>query len=209
MRSLTKCVRANPLMTWIRVSFHKLPIRLEYQHSISSRKYTYLYRSVDLYLRLRRPYREKIIFCGDTAPAYGAITTILYEGCHCFSQFHRKKTKLGKDTILVSMNVSSLYTNILQEEGTNILCEAYEKLNDHNAPIPTHYLKEMLGLIFQENLFQFNEENFSQTKMGGVICQYFHGENWNEINPTKRNQAKRMETLHWWLSFGLRQRRSR
>ena len=60
-----------------------------------------------------------------------------------------EKTKVGKDTILVSMNVSSLYTNIPQEEGTNILCEAYEKLNDHNAPIPTHYLREMLGLIFQ------------------------------------------------------------
>ena len=40
-----------------------------------------------------------------------------------------EKTKVGKDTILVSMNVSSLYTNIPQEEGTNILCEAYEKLN--------------------------------------------------------------------------------
>ena len=60
-----------------------------------------------------------------------------------------EKTKVGKDTILVSMNVSSLYTNIPQEEGTNILCEAYEKLNDHNPPIPTHYLREMLGLIFQ------------------------------------------------------------
>ena len=29
-----------------------------------------------------------------------------------------EKTKVGKDTILVSMNVSSLYTNIPQEEGT-------------------------------------------------------------------------------------------
>ena len=60
-----------------------------------------------------------------------------------------EKTKVGKDTILVSMNVSSLYTNIPQEEGTNILFEACERLNDHNAPIPTHYLREMLGLIFQ------------------------------------------------------------
>ena len=34
-----------------------------------------------------------------------------------FHQFHRK-TKVDKDTILVSMNVSNLYTNIPQEEGT-------------------------------------------------------------------------------------------
>ena len=105
-----------------------------------------------------------------------------------------EKTKVGKDTSLISMNVSSLYTSIPQEEKN----EEYEKFNNHNALIPTHYLREMLGLIFQENLFQFNGENFSQTKMGGVICQYFHGGNWNEINPIKRNQAKRMETLRWW-----------
>ena len=49
----------------------------------------------------------------------------------------------------------------------------HEKFNNHNAPIPTHYLREMLGLIFQENLFQFNEENFSQTKMSDVICQIY------------------------------------
>ena len=101
-----------------------------------------------------------------------------------------EKTKVGKDTILVSMNVSSLYTNIPQEEGTK---------HTRSSTIITHRSQRTtLG----KRLFQFNEEN-------GVICQYFHGGNWNEINPTKRNQAKRMETLHWWLPLGLRQRRSR
>ena len=74
-----------------------------------------------------------------------------------------EKTKIGKDTILVSMDVSSLYTNIPQEEGTNIVCEAYEKFHNYNTPIPTHHLREMLGLILKENSFQFNEENYLQT----------------------------------------------
>ena len=56
------------------------------------------------------------------------------------------------------MDVSSLYTNIPRKEGTNIVCEASEKFHNHNAPIPTHYLREMLGLIIKENWFQFNEE---------------------------------------------------
>ena len=71
-----------------------------------------------------------------------------------------EKTKVGKYAILVSMDVSSLYTNISHEGGTNIVCEAFEKFNNHNAPIPTHYLREMLVLILQENSFQYNEVNF-------------------------------------------------
>ena len=35
-----------------------------------------------------------------------------------------EKTKLPKDTILVSMDVTSLYTNIPQEEGITTVCEA-------------------------------------------------------------------------------------
>ena len=76
---------------------------------------------------------------------------------------YKKKPKQKDWIFLVSMDVSSLYPNIPQEEGTNIVCEAYEKFYNHNAPIPTHYLREMLGLILWENSFQFNEENFLQT----------------------------------------------
>ena len=74
-----------------------------------------------------------------------------------------EKTKIDQDTILVSMDVTSLYTNIPQEEGINTVCNAYEKFYKHNIPIPTHYLREILGLILNENSFQFNGENFLQT----------------------------------------------
>jgi len=37
-----------------------------------------------------------------------------------------KKTKIGKDTILVAMDVSSLYTNIPKGEEIKIVCQAYE-----------------------------------------------------------------------------------
>ena len=74
-----------------------------------------------------------------------------------------EKTKIGKDTILVSMDVSSLYTNIPQEEGTETVCKAYETFHNHNPPIPTSFLREMLGLILKENSFQFNGDNYLQT----------------------------------------------
>ena len=71
-----------------------------------------------------------------------------------------EKTKVGKYAILVSMDVSSLYTNISPEGGTNIVCEAFKKFNSHNAPISTQYLREMSVLILQENSFQYNEVTF-------------------------------------------------
>ena len=61
------------------------------------------------------------------------------------------------------MDVTSLYTNIPQEEGINTVCNAYEKFYKHNIPIPTHYVREILGLILNKNSFQFNGENFLQT----------------------------------------------
>ena len=76
----------------------------------------------------------------------------------CFISFI-KNTKIGQDTILVAMDVSSLYTNIPQEEGIKIVCKAYETFHNNDPPIPTHYLREMLGLILTENSFEFNKKN--------------------------------------------------
>ena len=61
------------------------------------------------------------------------------------------------------MDVTSLYTNIPQEKGIEVVCKAYEKFHNNNPPIPTRFLNEMLGLILRENSFQFNGENFLQT----------------------------------------------
>ena len=83
---------------------------------------------------------------------------------------------MGKDTILVSMDVSSFYTNISQEEGTEIVCKAYDSFHNYNPPIPTCVLREMLGLILNENSFQFNGENYLQiygTAMGTKMAVSF------------------------------------
>ena len=54
-----------------------------------------------------------------------------------------EKTKMGKRTFLVTMDVSSLYTNIPQEEGITTVCNAYENFHKNNPPIPTNYIKEI------------------------------------------------------------------
>ncbi|XP_068708141.1 uncharacterized protein [Montipora foliosa] len=74
-----------------------------------------------------------------------------------------EKTKVAKDTTLVSMDVTSLYTNIPQEEGIEIVCRTYETFYGNELPIPTHFLREMLRLILIENSFHFNGKNYLQT----------------------------------------------
>ena len=74
------------------------------------------------------------------------------------------------------MDVTSLYTNILQEEGIITVCNAYRKFYKDNPPIPTHYLREMLTLILKENSFQFNGKNYLQihgTAMGTKMAVAF------------------------------------
>ena len=64
------------------------------------------------------------------------------------------------------MDVTSLYTNIPQNEGIEIVCKAYENFDKNNPPtcIPTHYyVREMLRLILKENSFQFNGKHYLQT----------------------------------------------
>ena len=80
-----------------------------------------------------------------------------------------ERTSVNKQTFLVSMDVTSLYTNIPKEEGIKTVCEAYDTFHNNSPPIPIHYLREMLSLILKENSFQFNGKNYLQvhgTTMG-------------------------------------------
>ena len=70
-----------------------------------------------------------------------------------------EKTKVAKDIILVSMDVTSLYTNIPQEEGITIVSRTYKTFYGNKLPVPTLFLKEMLRLILKENSFHFNGKN--------------------------------------------------
>ena len=50
-----------------------------------------------------------------------------------------------------------------QEEGTNIACKTYEEFHNNNPPILKRFLRQMLGLILNEDFFQFNGDNYLQT----------------------------------------------
>ena len=67
------------------------------------------------------------------------------------------------------MDVTSLYTNIPQEEGINIVRTAYETFYNETTPIPKRFLGKALRLISQEHSFQFNKRtNYFQTHRTAV-----------------------------------------
>ena len=80
-----------------------------------------------------------------------------------FINFLEEK-KFPEETILVSMDVTSFYSNIPQEEVIKTICVAYDNFYKNNSPIPRQLLVEAaLRLILQENSFQFNKKNYLQT----------------------------------------------
>ena len=97
------------------------------------------------------------------------------------------------------MDVTSLYTNIPQEEGITTVCRAYDIFHNNNPAIPTNYLREMLGLILKENSFQFNGDNHLQTygtAMGTEMAVAFANIFMAEIE-TKLIRQSRIKPTEW------------
>ena len=55
-----------------------------------------------------------------------------------------ENTEVPENTILVSMDVTSLYTNIPQEVGISMVCNAYKCFHEYK-PIPTHLLRKIFS----------------------------------------------------------------
>ena len=87
-----------------------------------------------------------------------------------------EKTKVPADAILVSMDVTSLYTytqtctHISQEEGIHEECRAYEAFYINEPPILRGLLEKALGFILYENSFTEKKPPkslYSQAKFNG------------------------------------------
>ena len=77
--------------------------------------------------------------------------------------------KVKNSDILVTVDVSSLYTNIDQKEGLEAVKEALDERVDQK--VPTSFIISLLQIILMFNIFEFNSEYFLQligTAMGAV-----------------------------------------
>jgi len=63
------------------------------------------------------------------------------------------------DTLLVTIDVSSLYTNIPQDEGIEACIEALQNFDLPHKP-PKDVLHTLMTYILEYNIFEFNGEHF-------------------------------------------------
>ena len=70
--------------------------------------------------------------------------------------------ELPTDTILVTLDVSALYTNIDQDEGAEACFKRLE--NRVNKSFPSEILKRLIGLVLKNNVFRFGNQIYSQIK---------------------------------------------
>ena len=105
-----------------------------------------------------------------------------------------EKTKIPHNAIMVSLDITSLYTNIPQDEGIETICKAYETFYQSEAPIPTNALRKMLRLILQENSFQFCGKDYLQTHgtvMGTKMAVAFANIFMSAVETISSTRAKR------------------
>ena len=69
-----------------------------------------------------------------------------------------------------------MYINIPEEEGTEIVLKTYDSFHNYNPPIPTRFLREMLGT--------------HGTAMGTKMVVSFANISWLKLKQRQYNEAK-------------------
>ena len=99
--------------------------------------------------------------------------------------------KIPDGAILVSIDVSSLYTNIPMNEGIQAMEEALNKRPDQS--VPTTFLIELLNIVLKYNFFEFDSKLFLQqigTAMGTSCAPTYANIEMGVIDKALRNLAK-------------------
>ena len=73
-----------------------------------------------------------------------------------------KQVKINENSLIVTMDVESMYTNIDHESGLAAVKKAFE--NNPDPRRPDQHILDLLELSLKNNDFQFNGETFLQTK---------------------------------------------
>ena len=109
---------------------------------------------------------------------------------------------VSSKSILVTMDVSSLYTNIDQSEGAEACFESLEQRNCKS--IPSNTIKNMIKLVLERNIFRFREKYYTQKKgtcMGTPMAPNYANLFMDKLERNLLESFKKKtgkEPLVWW-----------
>ena len=102
-------------------------------------------------------------------PLVPLIPSYIKDTTHFLNTIFRIPTPLPKDTILVTIDVTSLYTNIPNDEGISSAIQALSTLPRHTSMPPLPCFITLFNFILKHNYFLFNNQHYLQiqgTAMG-------------------------------------------
>ena len=110
-----------------------------------------------------------------------------------------------KNTLLCTIDVTNMYTNIPTDEGNQAALRALERLKnskpDSNMP-DTEVLSDLLNTVTRNNVFEFNGEHYLQIRgvpMGNVMAPSYSGIFMGELE--KRLIQLNPERIKLWLRY--------
>ena len=100
----------------------------------------------------------------------------MHKGYNKFLEGHERTKKMPKDTILATLDVKSLYTNVPHQEGMQYCLEAIENHYKPKTPHPLKYIHRMLKFILENNYLIFDDKFYLQvhrTSVGTPFTQNY------------------------------------
>ena len=106
-----------------------------------------------------------------------------------------------KGSILVTLDVTSLYSNIPHNDGIKA-CEQFLTSKHSNSGISTESVCELISTVLTKSRFHFNDDNYLQTMgcaMGTKMAHGFASLFMGKFEEDKLNQYHRQHLI--WLRF--------
>ena len=94
-------------------------------------------------------------------PLVSNIPSFVKDSTDFLRRIFKLNHNLPTDIILLTIDVRSLYTNILHDEGIDA---SIEYLQRFNSEANTDFLKEVLTLVLHNNYFEFDNKYYLQTQ---------------------------------------------
>ena len=109
-------------------------------------------------------------------PIVQTILSYIKDSKHFLQIIMNNRSIIPKDSLLATLDVKSLYTNIPQNEGIQYFLEALTQFYGQSLPLPINELKQMFEFILKGNYFEFEDQIYLQiqgTSMGTPMAPNF------------------------------------